>query len=369
MKKYIPILQPFIAPDILGVLSKTLYSRWIGEGTKVNEFERALSKYLKVNEVVCTNSCTSALDIALQLSGIGYRDEVISTPLTCIATNTSILQRGATIKWADIDPQTGNINHSSVEKVISNKTKALIMVHFGGYPCDIDALHEIVKPYKIPIIEDAAHAFGSKYKNQKIGSHSDFVCFSFQAVKNITTGDGGAIVCKDRENALKAKKIKWFGIDREKRHKHGIDSYDINLLGSKYNMNDLDAILGIKSLEHFEHNLDIHRTNAATYIKNLEGIPGVKLIQLKERENSNNYLFTACFENRIELQNKLLAEGIESSALHIRNDKYSIFREFLPTSPLIHLDEFAKQMLCLPIGYWVKGEDVEHICELIKKGW
>lgn len=365
----VPLFRPFIPDGLSRSLLSVLDSGWIGEGPQVKKLENALAQFLDVKDVVCTNSCTSAITIALHLAGVGPGDEVISTPLTCVATNLPVLLCGAKIIWADIDPDTGNISSASVRNAVTDRTKAILVVHWGGYPCDLDALSEISHQYRIPLIEDAAHALGSTYKGRRLGNHGDFVCFSFQSVKLITTGDGGALVCRDPTNISSARQLRWFGIDREKRYASGIDSYDITLLGSKYHMNDIAATIGLESILHVDRLLKTHCAHARCYREALVNVPGVRLIQSARWEGANNYLFTALFDNRDDLRRKMKEEGIESSPVHTRNDVYSVFSEARFSQRHVHLENFAARMLCLPIGYWVTEDDVHSICDLIRRGW
>ncbi|GBD34621.1 UDP-4-amino-4-deoxy-L-arabinose--oxoglutarate aminotransferase [bacterium HR35] len=209
MKYKIPILRPFMPKGIINKLRKVLYSGWIGEGPVVKQFEQALKDYLGNRYIVSVNSGTSALWIAYHLAGIKKGDVVITTPLTCSATNIPLLHLGAKIVWADIDINTGNIDPLDVENKVKKikKVKAIVIVDYGGMPCDMDRLIFISKKYKIPIIEDAAQALGAEYKGIKIGNHNDYVCFSFQAVKTITTVDGGALCLKNRKDYERAKNL------------------------------------------------------------------------------------------------------------------------------------------------------------------
>ena len=195
--------------------------------------------------VYATGSGTDALHLAYILAGLKKGDEVIAPVYTCTATNIPFLYMGVNIKFADIDIETMNISVDSVKKLITKKTKAIICMHYGGLPCDLDELQILANKYKIPLIEDAAHAVGATYKKKTIGSISDFTMFSFQAIKHITTGDGGMLSLKNKKLIEKAKRIRWFGISREDKQK-GIWENDISEIGYKYQMTDLGASLAIQ---------------------------------------------------------------------------------------------------------------------------
>ena len=211
----IPLFKVHMPESVMDPLKAVLMSGYIGQGTKVDEFEKALVPWIGHPNILSLNSGTSALYLALKLAGVGYEDEVISTPMTCMASNTPIMDHKAKIVWADIDPWTGNIDPVDVERKITARTKAVMAVHWGGYPCEIDELLRVTKKYGIPLIEDAAHAFGAVYRGRKIGALSQFTCFSFQAIKHLTTVDGGALVASTNEGYRRGKLLRWYGIDRE----------------------------------------------------------------------------------------------------------------------------------------------------------
>ncbi len=214
----IPLIKTGL-PDaeiLMPALEKVLYSGYIAQGTVVDEFENKFSNYIENKFSLAVNSGTSALHIALILAGVKEGDEVISTPLTAEPTNTAIMQTGAKIVWADIDFKTGNICPKDVVNKITSKTKAIMVVDYAGIPVDIDAFQNIERQYGITIIEDAAHALGAKFLNQRIGNHFRFTTFSFQAIKHMTTIDGGMICFKYEGDYEKAKLIRWFGLDKKK---------------------------------------------------------------------------------------------------------------------------------------------------------
>ena len=220
-------------------LLEVLHSGFIGQGKKVDEFEEKLGQYFGNKKVLTLNSGTSGLHLALRLANVGHGDEVITTAMTCTATNMPILAAGAKIVWADVNPITGLIDPQAIEEKITSKTKAIMMVHFGGIPCDIDAINAIAKKYNLKTIEDGAHAIGAEYKGSKIGNHSDFIMFSLQAIKHFTTVDGGLLLCKDQSDYERGKLLRWYGIDRDEKRKEFRCEEDIIEYGYKYHMNDI----------------------------------------------------------------------------------------------------------------------------------
>lgn len=192
----IPNFKPFIPKQSIDKVVATLKTSWIGgDGPRVKEFENKIAKIIKNKNVLAVNSGTSALQLALRLAGVAG-GEVVTTPMTCFATNAAIVSEGAIPVWADIDPATGNIDPSDILQKITKKTKAIMAIHWGGAPCEIDKINKIASKYNLPVIEDAAQALGSEYAGKPIGSHSDFVAFSFQAIKIINTVDGGLLATK-----------------------------------------------------------------------------------------------------------------------------------------------------------------------------
>ena len=369
--KKIPMHKVFMPSDvkeIINPLEEVFKSGWIGEGPKVREFENLIGNFIGNNKVTALNNCTSALHMALRLADVKAGDEVISTPMTCTATNIPILHTGAKIIWTDINPKTGNIDLGSIKKKITDKTRAIILVHWGGYPCDLEEINEIAGEKGIRVIEDAAHAIGSLYKGRMIGNHSDFACFSFQAIKHITTGDGGIIACKNKEDYEKTRLLKWYGIPRETRKPSilGHPEYDILEAGYKFHMNDISAAIGIAQFKYLDNNIAIRRRNAKIYDELSH--PKLKLCETKMDRNSAYWLYTLLVKDRIDFIKKLASKGIEASVVHIRNDSYSIFKH-INNKNLPGLEKFTKEMICIPVGHWVTEEDADFVVNAVKEGW
>lgn len=364
----IPLFYPFVPKKAIQEVEAVLSSRWIGQGPRVENFESMFSrKFCRSHSCLAVGSGTDALHLAYVLAGLKEGDEVITPVFTCTATNIALLYQGVQIKFADVDPKTLNISVQHVEKLISEKTRAIVCVHYGGLPCDMDELNRLGKKYNIPVIEDAAQALGASYKGRYIGEISDFTIFSFQAVKHITTGDGGMLSIRDRELVEKGKRIRWFGIDRLGKQQ-GIWSNDISELGYKYQMNDIAAAIGIAGLETFDLTLFYRQSLFSLYSKELQGVDGIRLIgdQLHDRTHAS-LLCTAIVENRVEFMNALRAKNIESGQVHYRNDRYSIFGGRQDNLP--NMDAIEDKYIVLPLHMKMKESDVHLICETIKAGW
>jgi perosamine synthetase len=252
----IPLFKPYMGSEEAKAVAETLKSGWITLGPKTEEFENKFAEYTGAKHAIAVNSATSALHLALLVNGIKEGDEVITTALTFATSAEVILYVNATPVFADIDPMTFNIDPVSIEKHITKKTKAIIVVHYGGQPCDMDAINKIARKHNLAVIEDAAHAAGSSYKGKKIGNSKNIVTFSFHAVKNLATGDGGMLTTPSAAVDKELRALRWMGINkstRERETKGGYRwDYDINAGGFKYHMNDIAASIGLVQLRKLD---------------------------------------------------------------------------------------------------------------------
>ncbi len=367
MMRKIPLLKVHMPDSVQESLLKTLSSGFVTEGPRVAEFEKAAGEYIGNANAAATNNCTSAIHIALQISGVGAGDEVVTTAMTCQATNQPILKSGGKVVWADIQPDTGNIDPNDIKRKISNKTKAIIMMHWAGQPCDIDEINLIAVEKGIKVIEDAASAFGAEYKGNKIGTISDFTCFSFGAVKHITTGDGGMMTFKEKDNVERAILLRNHGTDK-KAHRTETE-WDFNIYESawKFSMNDIAATIGIEQMKYQELLLEKRRSNADYYDKNLKDVSGLKILSRKNDRNSACWIYTVLVENKEGFVKALREKGIQTSIVHQRNDIHPIYSSSRTDLP--NLDYFYKRMINIPVGWWLSKEDIEYIVESIKSGW
>ncbi len=364
-KENIRLFNVFMPKSVIKPLQEVLFNGYIGEGPKVEIFERKLAAWFKNENILALNNGTSAIHLALRLANVGSGDEVISTPMTCVATNEPILAMGARIIWADIDPWTGNIDPADVAKKITSKTKAIICVHWGGYPCDLKELNAIANKHGIKLIEDACHAFGSVYCGKSVGSHSDFVCFSFQAIKAMTTVDGGALACKTKSGYERGRLLRWYGIDRTNKQKDMRYEIDIPEYGYKFHMNDVTATIGIEQLKYVGNILKKTRLNAAQYDKNFKGMNAVRLLNYKNDRLSSFWLYTIRVKNRPDFIKFMNENGIMVSLVHGRNDKYTVFKDSLVRLP--GLDEFTKEYIAIPVGWWLTKSDVSRIIDAVRQ--
>jgi dTDP-4-amino-4,6-dideoxygalactose transaminase len=362
--------------DALNKIESVLRSGFVNEGIEVTQFQDALKDHLHVSNLVLMNSCTSALTVAYKIAGVGPGTEVISTAMTCIATNTPIENLGARIVWADVLPESGSIDPKDIEKKITNKTKAIVYVNWAGTPCDLEAIAKLGQKYGIPVIQDAAHAFGATWDSKPISDYSDFTCYSFQAIKHLSSGDGGALVCKKSEDFLLAKKLKWFGYDRdaakdEKGEWKGQRwSADIcpGEVGFKFNMNNISAAIGLAQMPYIQGLLDAHRRNADVYAKIFSKSSLIKPIQIPQKAKSSYWVYTCLTSSSIDrdlLLEKLNAIGVGAGLVHLSNDMYSAFKVYETNLPGTRL--FGDRQISLPCGWWLTEGDCSEIALLVEK--
>jgi dTDP-4-amino-4,6-dideoxygalactose transaminase len=378
MKK-IPLFKVLMSDNVAEYVVPTLLSGYIGEGAKVVEFESMIGDYIGNKNVVAVNSCTSAITMALRLAGVNHGSFVITTPMTCLATNEPVLSLGAIPIFADIDARTGNISVDDVRRLLRLHTdskgrltkpiKAIIGVHWGGYPCDVIALQDLANDYGISFIEDAAQAFGAEINGMKIGNTgSDFVCFSFQAIKHLTTGDGGALVTRTSEHRERAVKMRWFGLDRSLSTSMRCDQ-DPKEYGYKWHMNDIAASIGICNFDAFKTSLYSSQLTAYTYNKEFKDLFGLQHDDLDVRPSY--WLYTVRVDDADKFIAYMADNNVECSKVHSRNDKKLIFVDYINYADFAAsfkgVDSFDKHHVCIPCGYWLDDSSVNYIIKVVKE--
>lgn len=365
----IPLFSVYMHPDAASAVAKTLASGQLAQGPRVDEFEEELQCHLYTwhgSRLVTVNSGTSALDLAFELLGIGKDDCVISTPMTCVATNIMLARRQAKIIWADVDPYTGLIDPGSIKEAIRkcpSHPVAIVTVDWAGASCSYDDIREASQG--VPIVEDAAHAFGARYRKVSLASGvgGDFIAWSFQAIKHLTTGDGGClsvpVAYHDR-----ARKLRWFGYDRTKN----VDfrtAQDLTELGFKYHMNDIAATIGLTNLRGMDEVIKAHADNAAWLTKTLTGsLPSGSVPCIDDA--SSWWLYTIHCDRRSALIEHLKKHGIQSSPVHRRNDEYSAIKSFARwVVPHDGVDKFAATELAIPVGWWLTEKSRSRIADAV----
>lgn len=342
---------------------KTLLSGMIGEGPQVVAFKKALEEKFKCRNLLPLNSCTSALQLALELIDVRGH-EVVTTPLTMAATNEAILNAGGYPIFADINSNNMNVSFDSIIRKITRATRAIMVVHLAGIPCEMDKLSML----SIPVVSDAAQAICAYYKGKHISQWSAYTCFSFQAIKQLTTADGGALVIRDDKQYERAEKLKWFGITRKvpegmSRLQHQM-SADIEECGYKYQMNDVAASIGLGNLEMLDKITYIQNLHAMTYKSHLEGVPGITIPYVPEAARPSYWIFPLFVENRDRFISELEKKGIEASPLWRRNDYYSIFKSHFDLPNLTNLYD---KIVFIPVGHWISKDEIHYIIDSIKE--
>jgi dTDP-4-amino-4,6-dideoxygalactose transaminase len=377
----IDLFKVFMAKTASDEVSKVLNSGYIGQGEKVEQFESQLKDFFNHDYLVTLNSGTSGLHLALHLlrkkngnwPGLNDGDEVLATSLTCTASNFPILANNLKIKWVDIDEETLNVDLDDLARKISPKTKVIMLVHWGGYPNDLDRIKEIqnmcneLYGFKPAVIEDGAHSFGSKYKGKYLGNHGNMIMYSLQAIKHITAVDGGLLLLPHQELYDRAKLIRWYGIDRNSNRKDFRCEADILEWGFKFHMNDVCATIGMENLKHANEIIGKHQSNAKYYDENLKNVPGLKLLKRHDDRESAFWIYSMLVENRDGFYAWMKECGIVSSQVHERNDKHTCVQEY--KTPLPTLDRTIGKVVSIPVGWWVTEENRQYIVDCIKKGW
>ena len=357
-----------ISKKAFDLVQDVLKSSFVSEGEIVKSFEAKLTNNLGLVNPVAVNSGTSALHLGLAVAGVGPGDEVILPAQTFVATGLAILMQGAVPVFADIQYDTGNIDPKSIKEKVTPKTKAVIPVHWAGYPCDMDEINAIAKEHDIAVVEDSAHALGATYKGKPIGSISRFSAFSFQAIKHLTTGDGGALCCLNEIDYKSSRKRRWFGIDREGSSPSllGERVFDINDIGYKYHMNNVSAAIGLGNLEDFAERLARRREIAKIYRDELSDLEGVQLLNYGAEGESAYWLFTLLVEKRPEFIRKLKEFGVPTSVVHQGIDRFSVFggvREDLENQI-----RFNKDQISIPIHEGMTDGEIKQVTGAVWSG-
>lgn len=350
----IPLFWPHIPESLLLDLRETLSTRWIGQGPKVEEFEHKIGKKFGLGYPLMTNSGTSALELAYDLIGVGPGDEVVTTVLTCTATNIPLLRRGAKLVFADIDPESLVITNGMVEKVITRRTKAIVGVSLGGIQCDLGG-------FDVPVVIDAAQAVGH--------NNGDYLIYSFQAIKHFTTADGGLLNCPDEETHHRAKLLRWFGIDRDRKRAYDWQAYkeremtfDIEVLGYKFQPTDVAATFGLAGLRDYDYILAYRKSIFDIYKSELNNQYGITIVDGK---NNVCWLATLLVDDRDGLVRWLDGCGIETNLVQIRNDLFKVFggeRRDLP-----NMNAVEGRYLSIPINTKITLEDAHEVADRIQQ--
>lgn len=375
MKTY-PMFRVHVeAAAALRLIDEVFQSGFINEGVQVGQLTEALKPILGSDNLVLMNSCTSALTVAYFLAGVGPGTNVVTTPMTCIAGNTPIINLGGDIIWADVDPRSGMATAETIASKINDKTKAVSIVDWAGVPADLEPIDRLCRSRGIPLIQDAAHAFGARYAGRPLSDFADFTCYSFQAIKHFTCGDAGALICRDDSKFAAAKKMKWFGYDREKAkdergnwrgQQAGADIFE-GEVGFKYNLNNIAAAIGLANIPKAKGIVKAHQRNAALYDQILEGNTRLVPIQRPRGSEPSFWVYTTLLMDPAIDRDGLLAaltkEGIHAGVVHVPNDEYSAFHRYKADLPGVR--SFSSRQLSLPCGWWLDESDIKFIADKV----
>ncbi len=344
---------------------------YFGLAYKTNEFESEVKKYLDTDRsVIATSTGTDALHLALESIGVGVGDEVIMPSFTFVATAQAVRMCGATPVFCEIDPVHFLISIEDVKRKITEKTKAIIPVHYAGRPCDMDALLKIKDETGIRIVEDAAHAFGTYYKGRKIGSFGDITCFSFDSIKVMTCGEGGAIVTNDADFEDLSRKKRLLGIDRKTMHEKDWKKrswlYDVPTLGFRYHMSNINAAIGLAQIKKVDAFIKRRREICKLYDELLADVKGVTIMP-GGYDDITPFMYVVRIHEgrRNQLKEYLMQCDIESGISYIPCHHFSGFHDDKNNLPVT--DAVFEEILCLPIHYEIKDSDVEEVCRRIKE--
>jgi perosamine synthetase len=360
----LPLVKVAMPPRdrLMPALEAVLYSGFIAEGEHVYNFERRFAAEFGLTAALGMNSGTAALHTALLLAGVGPGDEVITTSMTAEPTNIVILQIGAMPVFADVDPASGNLDPNSVSQCISPRTKAIIVVHYAGFPARLRELRALADKHGVALIEDAAHALGAHYASAGIGTFGDFGIFSLQAIKHMTTVDGGMLTLRDPALADDARRLRWFGLTK------GVPrtEVDIRTPGYKYNMNNVAAVIGLTQLETIRSLIDRHKANGRYFDEHIGRIPGLAVTRFEPEAEPSYWLYSVLSDDSAALEACLAAAGISASKLHRPNHLHSVFAS--ARRPLPALQDYYRRLTHIPCGWWVNDEDRTRIVEALQRG-
>ncbi|MBU0574540.1 MAG: UDP-4-amino-4,6-dideoxy-N-acetyl-beta-L-altrosamine transaminase [Candidatus Margulisbacteria bacterium] len=371
-KKAIPYATQWIDEEDISAVAEALRSSYLTQGPAVANFENEVAGYCGAKYAVAVNSGTSALHAACFAAGISSGDEVITSPITFAASSNAVLYCGGKPVFADIDPETVNIDPVNIKARITSKTRALIPVHFAGTPCDLERINEIAKEKNLQVIEDACHALGAAYKGSKIGSckYSDMTVLSFHAVKHITTGEGGMILTNSEETYQKLLIFRTHGITRDKskiNNSHGDWYYEMQELGYNYRLTDIQAALGISQLKKLDKFVRLRRQIAFRYDQTLADLPRIRSLSVPDQAYSSYHLYVIQVETRMELFDYMRKAGILANVHYLPVYAQPYYLQLGYSKNLCpKAEEYYRSCLSLPMYPKLSGEDQDRVIERLR---
>jgi len=365
----IPVFKPSFGEEEFAQVRQALESGWVGLGPKVAEFERRFAAYVGVPYGVGLSSGTAALDLAVRLAEVQER-EVITTPMTFVSTNHAILYNGGIPVFCDIEPDTLNIDAGKIAKLVTPRTRAIMVVHYGGHACDMDPILEIARRHGLLVIEDCAHATGGEYRGRRLGSLGDFACFSFHAVKNLAMGEGGLVTARREQDDALLRRLRWVGISKSTWDRSDQSSkryswyYDVAELGFKCHLNDIAAGIGLAQLDKLERTNEQRRAITATYNAAFADLPWLETPVVKPYARSSYHNYVVRTPQRDRLHTHLAERGISTSVHYVPNHHYDLYKPFDADVPVC--DEVWTRILTLPLFPDLTDGNIERVIEAVR---
>jgi perosamine synthetase len=366
----IPLFKPSYGEEELESLREPFKSGWIGMGPKTKQFEDEFKEYVHADYALGTNSATSALHLGMSLFNLAGK-EVITTPMTFVSTNHAILYEKGIPVFADIERDTLNIDPEKIEELITPNTAAIVCVDYGGHPCDMDRIMEIAKKHNLLVLEDAAHACGGRYKDRPVGSVADVTTFSFHAVKNLATGEGGMLTTAREEWDAALRKRRWLGINKSTFDRNITDKgyhwyYEVEELGYKYHMSDIAASLGLVQLKKLDQMNLKRRKVTERYNQAFAGLDWLETPVEKEYAHSacHNYVVKVAADKRDDFIAYLMDRGVSTGVHYIPNHLYAMYKPYYRNLPVA--ESVWKQLVTLPLFPDLSDEQIAYIIDSVK---
>lgn len=370
----VPLFRPQLGAEELRNLRAVFQRAWVGMGPKTQELEERFAKYVGARFAVGVTSCTAALHIALQALGVKKGDEVIVPAITVVSTPYAALYNGATPMFADVEEETLCIDPNDLARKITKKTKAIIPVHLGGHVCDMDKIMRIARRHKLFVVEDCANALGARYKGKRVGNFGDINCFSFEAKKNMTTGDGGMLTTDSKQYAEKLKALRWYGSASDTWKRFAGDrkyswKYDVSELGWKYNMTDIIAAIGLAQLAKLPGFLAHKDKLRGIYNKKLGGLPWLHTPQDRPYTKSGWWLYIVRIDGgrRDSFMEHMARHGVTTSAHFPPVYRHSYFKKIGLHARCPVAERAAREIVSLPLFPGMSAREQRYVIETIKR--
>jgi perosamine synthetase len=362
----IPIFRPFSGQEEIDAVAEVIRSGWWGLGPRTIEFERRFAEYVGAPHCVGVNSGTAAMLLGLVSLDVGG-GEVISPSLTFVSTNHAILQAGARPVFADVDPETLNVDPSDVERLVTPATRAIVAVDYAGHPADLEALLAIARAHGIPLLEDAAHACGATYRGRRVGSIADVTCFSFHTIKNLAMGEGGGITLADDDRAVRLRRLRWLGLTRDAWQRAGAAGhawdYDLAEVGFKANMSDIPAAIGLVQLGRLEATNARRREIVTAYSAAFARLGWLETLVERPDVRSSWHLYAVRVPERDRFVAHLAERGVGTSAHYRPNHLYEVYRPYARELPVT--EAVWPRLVTLPLFPGLTDAEVDQVIEAV----